>query len=214
MKILDIIRGTSCPSSETIEGWEAWERKAKTKHPWRFWFVEVFLPKFSYGGEKLRLVKHYFINRFVDRTHVLSSRLPRGQYHEIDTRILNCLFDSLVDFVEGELAWLHAITNTSEYKVKKFRLKPYRNKDAGLAHLAWEATIRDDDGELSQQAVAALELKKLYDWWTTVYPNRIDPYVYHKSERYEEILKLEKAYRQEEEDMLIALIKLRGSLWT
>jgi hypothetical protein len=98
-------------------------------------------------------------------------------------------------------------------------------------------------GQPTHQSVAAQELKDLYLWWTEVYPNRPDPYQASgwsalcdkrreknpdsilieddtDTERTEtnttmdRLRDLEQQYDQEDEEMLIRLIKLRQNLWT
>ena len=93
------------------------------------------------------------------------------------------------------------------------------------------------------QAERAKEVKELYLWWTVERPKRLDPYDasgWHEicaqrrkdypdellpEERTEEerdatrasldtLHKLEEKYEQEDEDMMIRLIKIRQSLWT
>jgi hypothetical protein len=98
-------------------------------------------------------------------------------------------------------------------------------------------------GKPTYQAEKALEILALYKWWTEVYRNRPDPhdasgwtaYCNMKRERGDHILDLETkdedeekmcrtaldksyeieaAYEKEDEEMMIRLIKIRGSLWT
>jgi hypothetical protein len=98
-------------------------------------------------------------------------------------------------------------------------------------------------GKPTYQAEKALEILALYKWWTEVYRNRPDPhdasgwtaYCNMKRERGDHILDLETkdedeekmcrtaldksyeieaAYEKEDEEMIIRLIKIRGSLWT
>jgi hypothetical protein len=98
-------------------------------------------------------------------------------------------------------------------------------------------------GQPTYQAEKAQEILALYKWWTEVYPNRPDPhdasgwskfcdrrrgqdrhFLDFESETEEEkaesrrILdlchKIEEQYEQEDEEMLIRLIKIRKSLWT
>ena len=98
-------------------------------------------------------------------------------------------------------------------------------------------------GKLTHQAHAAIEMKELYHWWTNVRPNRIDPHdvsgwsdICEKRRKtdpglfmfedntdaertetmssLERLRKIEEQYEQEDEDMLIRLIKIRQSLWT
>ncbi len=97
-------------------------------------------------------------------------------------------------------------------------------------------------GKPTYQAEKALEILALYKWWTEVYRNRPDPhdasgwseYCDRKREQGGHFLaepkdpelrafgdtalmktrEIEEAYEKEDEEMLIRLIKIRGSLWT
>lgn len=98
-------------------------------------------------------------------------------------------------------------------------------------------------GQPTDQSRAAQEIKDLYLWWTQVRPKRVDPYEasgwdkiserrrqsqpdnffpQDKSEEEKDesrrsldrLHQLEAEYDQEDEEMLIRLIKVRGSLWT
>jgi hypothetical protein len=97
--------------------------------------------------------------------------------------------------------------------------------------------------EPTYQALAAREIFELYTWWKEIYPLRPDPYDasgwsaycdmrrekgYHlldMEDRTEEEAEMrdkalaksneiEKAYNDEDEAMMIRLIKIRESLWT
>jgi hypothetical protein len=98
--------------------------------------------------------------------------------------------------------------------------------------------------EPTYQANAAKEIIELYTWWTTTYRNRPDPHdasgwtAYCELSRLSnggrlnwgedktpelkkacdeslaELQRIEAAYEQEDEEMLIRLIKIRQSLWT
>lgn len=98
-------------------------------------------------------------------------------------------------------------------------------------------------GQLTYQAVNAQEIMDLYHWWTEVYPKRPDPHdasgwtAYCDRRREEKIpffstkdetpelnemrdkaldlcREIEEKYRQEDEEMMIRLIRIRESLWT
>lgn len=94
-------------------------------------------------------------------------------------------------------------------------------------------------GDPTSQAEASLEILELYKWWTEEYPNRKDPYdlsgwsdycdsrtgIFDPSTdtpedriRSKDILdvsrEIEDKYNQEDEDMMIRLIRIRESLWT
>jgi hypothetical protein len=99
-------------------------------------------------------------------------------------------------------------------------------------------------GEPTYQAKSAKEIIELYTWWTVTYPNRPDAYeasgwtaaceasraanggrlsfsadkdpvLKKASDKAHKLLqKIESAYEKEDEEMMIRLIKIRGSLWT
>jgi hypothetical protein len=101
----------------------------------------------------------------------------------------------------------------------------------------------DDYGKPTHQAIAAQEILALYRWWREVYPNRPDVHdasgwsAYCEMRRnkgyefldledktedeaaqcktaLEKSNEIEKAYDDEDEAMMIRLIKIRDSLWT
>jgi hypothetical protein len=99
-------------------------------------------------------------------------------------------------------------------------------------------------GELTPQAVKAQEILDLYNWWTQTYRNRPDPYdasgwsAYCEASRlanggklswstdkspelkemsdtsHAKLREMEAAYENEDEEMMIRLIKVRHGLWT
>jgi hypothetical protein len=98
-------------------------------------------------------------------------------------------------------------------------------------------------GALTQQAYNAMEIEALYRWWTEVRPKRVDPMeasgwsaycdakwrsgkgvmddlvddsgeTIDTSKMLEQMHQMEQAYEQEDEEMIIRLIKIRQSLWT
>ena len=120
-----------------------------------------------------------------------------------------------------------------------FRWRVWRSKESGIDNLKWQQSLTcEDSDEPTPQAIAAKEIYDLYQWWTFTRKERPDIYDatgwtdYCESKRGEggrrwmgdpdekskEILdkmhELEAKYEQEDEDMLIRLIKVRNSLWT
>jgi hypothetical protein len=112
-----------------------------------------------------------------------------------------------------------------------------------LTNEEWLEEGEKHTAEPTSQAVRAKEIKELYLWWTTVYPNRPDPHdasgwsdycekarllndgrlfgskktpeLEELSTRSHELLqKIEANYAAEDEAMMIRLIKARDSLWT
>jgi hypothetical protein len=97
--------------------------------------------------------------------------------------------------------------------------------------------------QLTRQAINAKEIFELYKWWTEVYPKRPDPHDAGGWSEYCELRRknghnffdledrtpeehqmasaaldkvgeIEEAYKKEDEEMMIRLIKIRDSLWT
>lgn len=249
------LRGTSSQEGGmgmSMDAWDEWDFKARDNHPFRYWLTETVLDKmediFYFIPDKFYSIKYYLQNRFIRKTHILSSHpqhLKRGVWYDLDTRMLNCLFDSLVDYVEVELpGW-------------KLKRGEKRSAALGIGNLMWQIDLKfgQDDcitpgdpiyGDPTPQAVDALEILELYLWWTLDYPNRPDIYdesgwtavCAHARDKYgdsgwygrtsgdtpeEEAIskqalqrsdELEKLYMDQDEEMLIRLVKIRKSLWT
>lgn len=260
-KLADRIRGTEKPSALSGDGWKEWKEQARKKHPVRYWIAEEGLDHVQnivmWPADKLYSLKYYIVNRWIDQSHALVAHpqhIKPGQWMDLDYRMLHCLFDELVDFVEIEKAYSNYRWQEEKLKTLKWwqggrwRTRTWRSAEAGVAHLKWEMTLTDEEwiedksqAKPTAQAEAAREILDLYTWWTETYPNRPDPYdVSGWSDHCEDKRKrgigfletdpeedkeetrkildrsneLEAQYNQEEEEMLIRLIKLRGSLWT
>jgi hypothetical protein len=268
-KFADWLRGTAKPHAETSKGWRIWNENAKTAHKFRYWLAEEGLDAIQntimFIPDKIHAVKYYINNRFITRTHCLTSNprdIPRGEWRDVGNRFLPCLFNELVEFVEVELAWWHLAWSPEErskynmpwWAVGWWRVRTWRCKQAGLDNLEWQMNIRADESyglkegdegwnEPTRQAINAKEILDLYKWWTEVYPNRPDPYevsgwsdicemrrkrgddFFELEDKTPEeteaskialdkINELELSYKQEDEEMMIRLIKIRDSLWT
>lgn len=212
-KLADKLRGTTKPVALTLEGWAQWDDYAKSQHKHRFWLAErgleiaqniVYFPL-----DTLYSIECWYKNKYIMKTHLLSSpQLNSGSWYDLDYRILHCVFDSLVDFVEVECAWActsYNKHNAAHFKVPRlwFKRRKWRSAEAGLLFLREQA--RDTDARLlpaDEQALAeptdwanaANEIINLYNWWVNC--------------------RDEKTSRDEENEMLIRLVKVRKYLWT
>lgn len=243
--------------------WDKWDANLKQSRPVAFFITET-LPKWLEQIPKHSVEYIYniqcWISNYTNHTHGLRSTLKKGQWHEFDERVLHSLFDSFVDFIECEEASNHISWSNKEqaaqYKIRWYerywitRLgKPWRCAQAGIDHLKWEMTLKEDDtGCLSQQAVTAMEKMTLYTWWKDIRPARKNEwdesglrafwdamdlkYGGHgewmvfgnksltalESKMYYELSEknsnLEKLRQEEDDEMLIRLINIRGKLWT
>ena len=240
-KFADWVRGEKKPYALPHEEWEEWRNKQKSERPFRFWISDTVLNKIQHfflsPSDIYNEIKYYYRNRFITKTHCLKTGLEPGSYHELDERILHGLFNELVEFIEVEKAWLNHIY----HKEKKFKFKNGRCPEAGLDYLNWEISLKWDEdsgfnkddkeyGEPTPQATVAKKTLKLYEWWKNTRPNRPEPMeesgwnnYYFNKDKYtreevslisEKIQEIEEAYENEDEEMMIELIKIRRSLWT
>lgn len=119
-----------------------------------------------------------------------------------------------------------------------WRFKAHRDPQMGLRHLRWEMGLGSNS---PQQAEKGREVWHLYHWWKYVRPLRPDPHdasgwsdlcnnktlqsiwsnrgkskeQYLKEKEILELAdKIQQNYDNEDEAMLIRLIKIRGNLWT
>jgi len=135
----------------------------------------------------------------------------------------------------AERGWKHS------HFPRMLKIKEFRNRELGIQHLQWETTL--NAAELSeyerspQQAAKAVQILILYTWWKDVYPNReelpspdrnsigleflskkwkkANPKMSAKIDKWaRDSHKQELDWDKEEEEMLIALMKIRKGLWT
>ena len=193
--------------------------------PWYWKFERLFLHIVDW-------IKVYVFRR--EKNAIRIESLGINEYADKDWLMLHVAFQLLVDYVEGELAWLHAIT-LGKARMRWHWFKIPKAKEWGLAHLDWEIQQGDDS---PSQSEAAKEIMILYLWWKDVRPTRPDlwdlvPHRPWKTEPTEDgthriIFPNEEEYKtasahaalqdemNEEKDteMLCRLMKVRRALWT
>jgi hypothetical protein len=194
-KFADWLRGTAKPPSETWEGWDDWHDAATKSHSLRYWLAEEGLGKLqdvvTWPKRKIDDVRCYISNRYVSKTHALTSNLKKGAYHEYEERLLHSMFDSLVDYVEIEEAWNHLVWANEETRkmyrsMRRWTFTKWRDASAGIDHLLWAAALVQDEstgvqpsdahyGSPTGQARHAIEILELYNWWKSRV-SRPDPY--------------------------------------
>jgi len=135
----------------------------------------------------------------------------------------------------AERGWKHS------YLPPILKSKEVRSREKGMEHLRWEATLASAElGEFERnpsQAARAIQVIILYTWWKDVHPNREELPSPDKESVGLEFLsqkwkkknpemsaridqwardshKQELDWDNEEEEMLIALMKIRKGLWT
>jgi hypothetical protein len=244
-RFADFVRGEKKPFALEWGKWDEWKKEQRNKRPIRFWLAEKGLAKLQ-GLVMLpidiyRDVSYYVDNCYITKTHYLKTDLKPGHYYELDYRILHGLFNELVDFVEIEYA------NMAKYikKNKVYKFKNGRCKEAGLDYLNWACYLKYGKksygidksnpkyGKPTPQALAAIKIQQLYNWWKDR-PNRPEPMTVaglswdqnkednlldgkvtrKELSNFKKLEKIEADYEKEDTKMLIELIKIRGHLWT
>jgi hypothetical protein len=190
-KFANWLRGTKKPNALGLGEWDKWKQEAKQKHPIRYWLAEEGLDHIqdfvSFPKDVYNKISYYINNRWISKTHALTSNMKKGDYYDLDTRIIECLFDELVNFVEVELAW-HRVAWSDKERApwwrRVFRFRTWRSPEHGIDHLNWEISLKynedwDKDneryGQPTPQAEAAKEKLALYNWWKQR-ANRPDPH--------------------------------------
>ena len=171
--------------------WEEWESQMQAERPFAYWLNETapdaVKRTFRSLFKPFNDLRYFIRVRLFDRYHVIQTGLKPG-YADCDARMLNGMFNMLVDFVEIEKAWKHVVFSKEEQAKRKHpwwslgwtRFKAFRDPAAGLDHLRWEMSLDDpelpDTERCDSQAHAAREISELYHWWKEVRPQRPDPY--------------------------------------
>lgn len=218
------------------------DQKLKNERPLHYFFAVTAKEFFSDLYENLyaffwRDPVYYIKYRTTHKYNILNTGL-KPNYYGFDRRILYGLFNELVNFVECEKAWMNIVFGRE--KGSRGLFSRYRSPEHGIAYLKWEMGLE----ESPEQAENAKEILELYTWWKEVYLKRIDamdasgwsdycetmrksgydllhserkepPELAEKGEiALEKMKEIEKNYENEEQEMLIRLIKIRKSLWT
>lgn len=244
-KFANWLRGTPSPRSATCEAWGSWRAEAKAAHPVRYWLVETGIDKIDdwvhWLPGKLRDFRYYCLNRWRLSNYVHTG-LPHG-YYDCDILILHGLYQTVVDYVEQELAWMEVVFAKAEkrkYGCPRWFTGRWRSREAGLAHLAWAKALThdmlDDDDpdrhETTRQAEAAAEIEAVYlyvkderpkleaaveaalsDWYDNRPKRRAGEDVLDKA-RFKLHTILEQELDAKDTEMLCRIVKVRQSMWT
>lgn len=227
-KFADWIRGESKPYALEWDKWEEWEKDQKKQRPFRYWLSDTFLKILQdivyFPLDIYRTIKVYIRNRYIDKLQYLHTGLKPGEYYDLDYRILHGLFNELVDFIELELSASMRWDSSKNYKFVKGRCQQAQDD-----YFKWANHLKHQ-GRLTEQAKASRKIKELYEWWKNERPNRTDPFsssqfsydideildskkTKEKQKSIKKAYDLELAQDKEDTEMLIELIKIRGSLW-
>jgi len=235
--------GINKPEYAQMHEWDEINARIRQEHPVG-WFLTETLPDwieavYNFITSPYYSTRYYIRNRFYRKTHILRTDCVPGEYSDTDERIISGLTNAIIDYVEVELAYKHKWCGSDE--VPNAIWKNGRCPELGLKYLEWEMELDDpaldEYSRADSQANNAREVKVIYDW-AKARPDRPDPMeisgwsefcakypsMWRKQETPEQaeesavalkkVCEIEKQYNQEDEDMLIRIIKIRKSLWT
>lgn len=231
------------PGALTSEAWDAFNLEFKKNAPIRYWFDNDFRKVFVYPVTRIYdSLTNWVRCRTIDRYHVLTTGLPPG-YQDHDNIILHANFNLLKNFVEVDTAirtyWSESNTSWCSRHVPLYHtFYPFRRPDLGIKHLEWASTLDDPAlppyEQSPQQAVYARELLVLYMWWINIRPTRIiksierptfegyEPFSLSlpncdETDAYYAALAAEdkqlEAWHDEDDAMLIRMMKIRRGMW-
>lgn len=233
------IRGEKKPLVLGFDEWDEWHDGMRAKRPFRYFLAEEVLDSiqnlFYFPLDLYRTVRAYVDNRFVHKTHFLKTGLKPGHFHELRDRFLHGLFNELKEFVEVDLGMTYAAWNDDE----GFRPRHGRCPEAGIAHLEWAKSLKFDEshgvgkedekyGKPTPQAISAVEILELYEWWSNrdsrPDPGEVsgwremamDPEADERKRRslFEKMDSIENKYKKEDEKMMVRLVRISDDLWT
>lgn len=166
---------------------EVLEKLDQPKH-WIESLIDKLQDIYTFPVDLIYSIKIHYKN-CKGNTHVLDSGLEKGVWYDLDYRISQCLFYELDKFITQEKGleaheWEKTLTLNEEWGVDK-----------------------DDPryGQPSNQALAAMEQEAIWTWWK-------ENKDYHDRDFVS--LEQDEDHRKQEDEMLIRLIKIRGSLWS
>jgi hypothetical protein len=151
-------------------------------------------------------------HRVWQRFDVVRIRSLEPGYYDIDTRLFHVAFDLLVEFVELELVYDILSNPDSKHKVPWYQSRARYVKDHIEElideHVTW---CKTDPSVGHKQRDSAIEIATIYNWYKHEFPIRARSW---NVKDFEARLRLEEQYEQEDDDMLVRLIKIRKHLWT
>lgn len=175
--------GIDEPIVLTASGWEKFHTKVKQEHPIAWFCIDTIPDKalrfWDIIIKPVRYLNNRFKHKFIYKYHIIKTGLSPG-YADVDTRMINGMFNMLVDFVEIDKAMMQRIyseedppKNFFQKLGKRLLGKKYRrNPDDGLKYIQWEMSLGNPS---LGQAEAAREIWQIYHWWKFVRPARPDP---------------------------------------
>jgi hypothetical protein len=157
------------------------------------WYEEVTDWLYYTFIRPLYNLKYYIRMRFIYRHHLIDTKLTKGNWYDTDTRMLHGMMNLLVEFIEKENPFEIVSYDTDDYSKNI--------KGEMLAIYAWWKNYPNRQKEID--AVIS-------DW----FKDRKTPDARLYRAKLEKTQTVEQLLEDEEQAMLMRLIKIRKGLWT
>jgi hypothetical protein len=182
------------PKTATHENWKEFKKRQKAAQPVAYWFLETaprWIDRRLYRfGNGIWAILHRVHPRH--RYHVVKTDLKPG-YYDIDTLMLHTNMALLVRYVEDEMGGIAQIEERARW--------------LSIAH---DPNAPPEWNDHSDEINSLHDIKAIYIWWKQ--------YQYRQNEIWElppnASWMAEQQLANEEDEMLIKLIKLRHGMWT
>lgn len=223
------------PTFATMEEWHEFD-KNQTKNYHLQDMIEDALGKLQnvcmFPADVYHAIRVYIRNRFIYKVHVLQTGLDRGEWYDYDCRLLHGMFESFVQFIEQEqtldsLKWELDLTEDCYWLPPEERAsdpafgKPTDQAIAAKEKMAlytwWKETrpARVDGYEASGYKKWSAETKEDDDGIFAAFIDDGDTVKKEtRSALYKKWREIDEQYDQEDEEMMIRLIRVRHKCWT
>ena len=117
-KFADFIRGEKKPPYLPFEEWGVWRNRMKKERPFRYYLSDTLLNKIQdvvyFPYDVYHSVRMRFLNR---NLYLLDTGLPKGEYYDLDTRILYACFNEFSKLFEYNQK--HFVLSDSDQDLKE-----------------------------------------------------------------------------------------------
>jgi len=177
----------------------------KTDDKWTWWDELKLNIECSFPVKHIHDLYHYIRHRLTTKTHLIKTGLENGRWWDTDSRMLYGLMSLLIEYIEKEKAFERIEWNSDEYHKKAY--------EEMVAIRDWWLNYDNRQKEISDALTVWHDAKFTSgedDWIEDI--NRED--TLEQKALSDKLHGLEGGLLQEEEEMMIRLIKIRGFLWT
>lgn len=141
----------------TSKEWNEYHKTGKAKNKFVYWLADDGLDMLqdfvNWPMDKLDNFAYWIKRRFISPSHLINTRLSKGDWHETEEKILHGMFEELIDFVEQQKASMN-VWCTEKDKRPWYRnylpyfigyLVPIKSQQLGIEYLLWEINLKKDD---------------------------------------------------------------------